>query len=61
MLIELGVNVNAVSKQGRTPFITAAAHRGAGETMRLLLEKRRRCEWQRYGRFNRPAGDCLCG
>jgi ankyrin repeat protein len=39
MLIEHGANVNAVSKQGRTPLIIAAAHNGAGETVRLLLEK----------------------
>ena len=39
ILIEHGANVNSVSKQGRTPLIIAAAHHGAGETVRLLLEK----------------------
>ena len=39
MLIEHGANVNAVSKQGRTPLIIAASHHGAGDTVRLLLER----------------------
>lgn len=39
LLVEKGANVNARSKQGRTPLIIAAAHDGNFEVVKLLVEK----------------------
>jgi ankyrin repeat protein len=38
-LVERGANVNARSKEGRTPLLIAARQAGAGDTIRLLLAK----------------------
>ena len=39
LLVEQGANVNAQSKQRRTPLIIAAAQDGNSQTVKLLLEK----------------------
>lgn len=39
LLVEKGANVNARSKQGRTPLIIAAAHDGNFDVVKLLVEK----------------------
>jgi len=40
LLVDKGANVNAKSKQGRTPLIIAASHNGAEAILRLLIAKR---------------------
>jgi ankyrin repeat protein len=39
LLLDKGADVNARSKQGRTPLVIAAAHDGNIEVMRLLIKK----------------------
>ncbi len=39
LLVSKGADVNARSKQGRTPLLIAAAHDGAFEIVKLLIEK----------------------
>jgi ankyrin repeat protein len=39
LLISKGADVNAGSKQGRTPLIVAASHDGASEVVKFLIEK----------------------